>query len=443
MPDHDELNRRRQQREARRKEQLAEQRRLKRNLIIAAVVLVICAAAILFLGRSGGEASPETMEDMPTESTEAPVTQSPTTEPKETEKSKRDPVTVVHIRAAGDLNITDEVLLAGAGTGDYDFTRCFQNVAGALSGADMTLLNFEGILSGEPYGAARTSAPVQIAQALQAAGVDMVQTANSNSVRNGLIGLTSTLNNFRNAGIEPVGTFSSPEEFKKSKGYTICEIQGIKVAVVAFTKGVGSMGLPEGSEDCVNLLYTDYASTYQEIDKDGIKKILKAVASEKPDITIALLHWGSEYNDNISDSQKSIASLMKSQGVDIIIGTHPHRVQQIEYNESEDTLVAYSLGDFFGSATEAGSNYSIILDVEITKDSDAGTTEITGYSVIPIYTLKESETCDNQRRVVVIEDAMKAYEEDFVDKVTPEAYASMAAALERIEERVKPPKDDK
>ena len=440
MPDHDELNKRRQQREARRKKQLEEQRKLKRNLIIAAVVLLICGAAIILLGRGGSEQAPETLEAAPTETNPIPTTE-PTTQPPETEKSKRDPITVINIRAAGDLNITDEVILAGAGADGYDFTRCFLDVAGVLSGADMTMLNFEGILSGEPYGGDSASAPLQMAEALHAVGVDIVQTANSNSVRNGLIGLTSTLNSLRSVGIEPVGTFASPEEFKKSKGYTICEIQGIKVAVVGFTKGVGSMGLPAGSEDCVNLLYTDYATTYQDIDKDAIKKVLKAVASEKPDITIAMLHWGSEYNDTISSSQKSIAALMKDQGVDIIIGTHSHRVQQIEYNESDGTLVAYSLGDFFGSATEAGSNYSIILDIEITKDSDADTTKITGYSVIPIYTLKESETCDNQRRVVVIEDAMKAYEEDFIDKVTPEAYASMDASLDRIADRIKPKED--
>ena len=438
MAEHDELNHRRQQREARRKQLLEEQRKLKRKLIIAAVVLLICGAAIILLSRGGKDSREDASESLSAETTLPTETEAPETEPPETEKSKRDPITTIHIRAAGDLNVTDEVILAGAGSGGYDFTRCFQDVSGALSGADMTLLNFEGILSGEPYGGASTSAPLQMAQALKAAGVDIVQTANSNSVQNGLIGLNSTLDSFRNAGIEPVGTFGSPEEFKKSKGFTICEIQGVKVAVVAFTKGVGSMGLPEGSEDCVNLLYKDYATTYQEIDKDAIKKLLKAVSKEKPDITIALLHWGSEYNDTISSSQKSIASLMKEQGVDIIIGTHSHRVQSIDYNESAGTLVAYSLGDFFGSATEAGSNYSIILDIEITKDSDAGTTKITGYEVIPIYTLKEGETCDNQRRVVVIEDAMKAYEEDFIDKVTPEAYASMEASLDRIADRIKP-----
>lgn len=429
-PDREELNKRRQQREARRKQQLEEQRRLKRNLIIAAVVLVVCGIAIGLLGMGSGS------NEEPGETTPPETTQEPTTQPTETQTVKRDPTTVIHIRAAGDLNVTDEVILAGAGANGYDFTQCFLGVSGVLTDADMTLLNFEGNLCGEPYGSASASAPLQLAEALQAAGVDMIQTANSYSVKNGLIGMTSTLNSFRSVGIEPVGTFSSPEEFQKTKGYTICEIQGIKVAVVAFTKGVGSMGLPAGSEDCVNLLYTDYATTYQEIDKEAIRQVLKAVASEKPDITIALLHWGSEYNDTISSSQKSIASLMKSQGVDIIIGTHPHRVQQIEYDEVSGTLVAYSLGDFFGSATEAGSNYSIILDVEITRDADTGVTQVTGYSCIPIYTLKESETCDNQRRVVVIEDAMKAYTEDYVDKVTAEAYAGMEAALKRIQDRV-------
>ena len=435
MSDREELNNRRQQREARRKQLLEQQRKLRMKLIIAAVVLVVCAVLIGVLAWGNRPPAP------PEDATQPPQTQETvpaTTEPEETEKAKRDPTTVIHIRAAGDLNVTDEVILSGAGTNGYDFTTAFLGVAGALSDADMTLLNFEGNLCGEPYGTASTSAPIQLAHALKAAGVDIVQTANSCSVNNGLLGMTSTMNSFRSAGIEPVGTFSSPEEFRKTKGYTICQIQGIKVAVVAFTKGVGSMGLPAGSEDCVNLLYTDYATTYQEIDKDGIRKVLKDVASEKPDVTIALLHWGSEYNDTISASQKSIASLMKSNGVDVIIGTHPHRVQSIEYDELNGTLVAYSLGDFFGSAVEAGSNYSIILDVEITRDSDAGTTQVTGYSIIPIYTLKQSETCDSQRRVVVIEDAMKAYREDYVDKITPEAYASLGTSLERISERIEP-----
>ena len=431
-PEHDELNRRREDREARRKQRLAEQRKLRVKIIIAAVVLIACGAAI-FLLAGGNDRSGEENEAQAQVQETLPVVQ-------ETEalQSNRSPVTVVHVRAAGDLNVTDSVIAAGAGAMGYDFRECFMNVAPVLASADLTMLNFEGNLCGGPYGTASTSAPQELAEALRAAGVDIVQMANSCTVNNGLIGLTSTLSAFRAAGIEPVGAYATPAEFRQTKGYTICEVQGIKIAVVAFTKGVGSMGLPAGNEDCVNLLYTDYATTYQDIDTEGIKSILKAVASEKPDITIAMLHWGSEFNDAISASQKKIVTLLQGQGVDVILGTHSHRVQQIDFDETKGTLVAYSLGDFFGDATAAGSNYSIILDVEITQDRDLGETKVTGFSYYPIYTLKEGETCDNQRRVVMIDTTMHAYDKNFVDKVTADAYASMKNSLERIRERVEP-----
>lgn len=424
----DELNRRREDREARRKKRLAEQRRMRRKLILAAVAFVSCTVGIYLLAKQSSSPAAQSGESVVQT---IPVVDVPET----TLRSQRETSRVIHIRAAGDLNITDSVILAGTGGAGYNFTNCFKDVMATLSNADLTMLNFEGNLCGEPYGTATASAPNTIADALRAAGVDLVQTANSYSVNNGLIGLTNTLTAFRNAGIEPLGTFSSSSEFRKTGGYTICDVQGIRVAVVAFTKGVGSMGLPEGSEDCVNLLYTDYATTYQSIDTEGIKSLLKAVASEKPDITIAMLHWGSEHNDVISDSQKKLVSLMKKQGVDVILGTHSHRVQQIEFDENAGTLVAYSLGDFFGNGTDAGTNYSIILDVEITQDLDNGTTKVTGYSYFPIYTLQESE-CDGQRRVVLIETAMRAYEENYLDKITKAAYDSMENSLSRIEARV-------
>ena len=171
------------------------------------------------------------------------------------------------------------------------------------------------------------------------------------------------------------------------------------------------------------------------INKKGIRDILRAAESEKPDITIAMLHWGSEYNEDISDSQKSIANLMLSDGVDAIIGCHPHLVHQVDFDEEEGTLVAYSLGDFFGDGERGGTNYSIILDMEITKDYETGTTRVTNYSYTPIYTLAENQ-CDGNRRVVRIENAMTAYEMIFVDKVTDSCYENMQFAMDRIIDRV-------
>ena len=126
---------------------------------------------------------------------------------------------------------------------------------------------------------------------------------------------------------------------------------------------------------------------------------------------------------------------MQKNGVDVIIGTHPHLVQKIELDQKTGKLVAYSLGDFYGDASLGGSNYSIILDIEVTKDEDLKTTKVTNFSYIPIYTLKESEG-DGYRRVVRIQEAMAAYKGNYVDKISSTAYSQMEYSLTRIEDRI-------
>lgn len=433
MPLHDdEMNMRREKREAQRRKQQAEAKRLRITLILAAVVLVLCTAGIVFLtSRSDSSQTTVAAETRPT--------QKPTQATEPATRAQKSTKTTIHIKAAGDLNVTNTVINAGVAVGGYNYTRAFMDVASTLSDADLTVLNLEGNICGEPYGSDTTSAPRELLEGLRNAGVDLIQMANSCTINNGLIGLTSTLQTIRAAGLEPVGAFASESEFQQSKGYTITEAQGVKVAFVAFTKGLGGRGLPAGNDNLVNILYEDYASTYDKIDRTRITSVLKAVEAEKPDITIALLHWGSEYNDDISDTQKSIVNLMKKQGVDVIIGTHPHTVQAIEYDELAGTLVAYSLGDFFGDASRGGTNYSIILDLEITKDSSTGTTKVMNYSYTPIYTVSEAESADGYRRVVRIDKTVEAWEENYLDKVSQSAKESMVYALDRIKARINPP----
>ena len=424
--DHDELNKRRQDREKRRKRR---QRAMYIKLVLAIIVLIGCGVGIFFLIRNNKPVSEPTLATVPPETVEETV---PPTE----KRASWDKAPVkIHIAAAGDLNITDKVVWSGQISGDFNYTNAFMDVAPILSEADLALLNFEGNVCGAPYGTETGSAPQQLLEALKNAGVDVLQVANSCSIKNGLMGLTATLSSIRAAGLEPIGAFSSADEFRKTKGYTICQVGDVKIALVAFTKGVGSLGLPVGSEDCVNILYEDYYPTYQTINKKAIRNILRAAEAEKPDLTIAMLHWGSEYNEEISKSQEDVANLMLSEGVDVIFGSHPHLVHQIDYNEEKGTIVAYSLGDFFGDGERGGTNYSIILDVEITKDYETGVTKVTDYSYVPIYTLAENQ-CDGLRRVIRLENAMSAYELNFVDKVTDSCYENMQFAIDRILKRV-------
>ena len=430
--DRDELNKRRQAREEQRRKRKKAQRLMRIRLIAAALVLIACGAGIYYMIGNTDKPAVSVEATLPeVEETEAPETEAPT---ERTANLEQAPVRVKLV-AGGDLNVTDQVVWAGQEGGEFNYTKAFMDVAPILSEADLSFLNFEGNVCGAPYGTETVSAPQQLLEALKNAGVDVLQVANSCSIKNGLMGLTATLSSIRAAGLEPIGAFSSADEFRKTKGYTICQVGDVKIALVAFTKGVGSLGLPVGSEDCVNILYEDYYTTYQTINKKAIRNILRAAEAEKPDLTIAMLHWGSEYNEEISKSQEDVANLMLSEGVDVIFGSHPHLVHQIDYNEEKGTIVAYSLGDFFGDGERGGTNYSIILDVEITKDYETGVTKVTDYSYVPIYTLAENQ-CDGLRRVIRLENAMSAYELNFVDKVTDSCYENMQFAMDRILKRV-------
>ena len=437
--DRDELNMRQNRRAELRKKKLAQQRRMKRRLILAAVLLLVCGLGIFFIARSSGSFGIH-LEKEPQQETEAAVeTTRPPAPTEETRAPRHNPITRIHIKAAGDLNVTTAVVDSGLSAGGYDYTQAFIDVAPVLSDADLTVLNFEGNVCGEPYGSETRSAPKELLTGLLNAGVDVVQTANSYSVWNGLIGLNTTLNNIRASGLVPVGAYTSPEEFDRSKGYIICDVQGIKVAMVAFTKGLGGRGMPAGNEECVNLLYEDYDESYKKVNTKAITRVLRSAAAEKPDITIAMLHWGSEFNDQISRTQTEIVELMQSEGVDVILGSHPHTVQWVDFDKDAGTLVAYSLGDFFGDATAAGTNYSIILDLEITKDATSGVTKVTDYTYTPIYTLAETdreEEAGISRQVVRIRTAMEARRGNYVDRITDGTNGAMEYSLQRIHDRI-------
>lgn len=384
--------------------------------IIGLSVLGVAAVALLITALARGWIQLPQRQEVPTETTVA-------TEPPED--------TVIHIVAGGDVNVTDKVVASG-GSG-YDYSEIFQDVLPVLANGDLTLVNFEGNVYGEPYGSELRSAPAQLLTALRGAGVDVLQTANSQAITNGLLGLSATADAIRSAGMQPLGTYADAAEFEEYQGYLIYEVSGIRVALVAFTKGMDGRNLPDGSEYCVNLLYTDYSSTYKSINTQGITQVLTAVAQAEPDITIAMLHWGSEYNDKINSTQTKLCTLLQELGVDAIIGTHPHYVQPVSIDPDTGLFVAYSLGDLTGDAEIAGTNYSVLLDLTITRDGATGETSITGWDYTPIFLHYDESGC---LRLLRIREAMAAYENNHINRVSDEIYAAMESALSRIEARL-------
>ena len=411
--DMEELNKRRVERHLRRQQVNAKKRRKKRlAMIVTSLLLIALGAGIFFLVRREEKAEPK--QEFVTQSGEV----------------ASEEATVIHLVAAGDVNVTDAIVASGGA--DYDYTKTFLDVAHLLAEGDITVVNFEGNLCGSPYGSTSRSAPQSLAQALDNSGVDLVQLANSYSINQGISGLQATIQSVKDAGMEPLGVYADERAYKAGKGYTIKNVEGVKIAFVAFTKGMDGMTLPQGSEHCVNVLYSDYDSTYQTVNTKAINEVLDAVEVEKPDLTVAMLHWGSEYNDTVSKTQNSIVTLMQERGVDAIIGTHPHYVQQMTYDPESGNFVAYSLGDLLSDGDRSGTEYSVILNLEITKQ--AGETKITGYSYTPIFTVAER---GSSLRSVRIAESMKAYDSNYIKSVGESTYNAMTYALERIEARIK------
>ena len=423
--------RQQQRAEARRKRERA-QKLMMIRLGIAVAVIIAAALVIWMVTRDGKQPGTpsQTQPNAPVISTQAPEITEPVV------KEER---TTVSVTVAGDLNVNTATVNAGLTPYGYDYSHVFRDVVPLLTNADVTVLNFEGNLFGIPYGQDNASAPQELMQTMADIGVDMIQMANSYSIRNGLLGLESTLNGIRAAGMEPLGAYATNAEFKESQGFTIRDINGVRLAFVAFTKGMDNQGLPAGSENCVNVLYEDYATTYQTVARDKINSILKNVRSAEPDYVIALLHWGSEYNDEYSGSQEEIREVLFAGGVDAIVGTHSHRVQAVDFDREAGQFTAYSLGDFFSDTVEAGTNYSVVLNLQITRDNQTGETKLTDYTCTPIYNMKPEESGEATLRLVRTKTAMESYDIGIYNRISDELYSSMAYSLERIEYRLTPP----
>ena len=411
--DMEELNKRRVERHQRRQQMYAKKRRKKTAaMIIISLLLIAIGAGVFFLVRMEEKTAHKQEQVMHSGDVAA------------------EDATVIHLVAAGDVNVSDNIVASGGA--EQDYTQTFLDVAHLLAEGDVTVLNFEGNLCGAPYGSSSHSAPQSMMDVLGRSGVDLVQLANSYSINQGISGLQATIQGVKDAGMIPLGVYADERAYKAGKGYVIKEVDGVKIAFLAFTKGMDGMTLPQGSEHCVNVLYKDYDSTYQNLDRERLNAVLDAVEAENPDLTVAMLHWGSEYNDTISKTQESIVSLLQSRGVDAIFGTHPHYVHKMTYDPETGNFVAYSLGDLLSDGTRSGTEYSVIVKLEITKSG--GSTKITGYSYTPVFTVAER---GSSLRSVRIAESMNAFDSNYLKSVNQSTYDAMTYALQRIEARVK------
>lgn len=393
-----------------RRQEEKRRRRKQQNMVLGALLVVLVLALLLIVRGC--------MDKKELEAQQAAI---PTDLEQAAEQAfvETEPDSIINIAAVGDIMCYQEQMDAALQEdGTYDFTAAFAAVSGYTISADLTVGNLELNFCGEPYtGKPDFRAPEALADTLAAIGFDVLQTANTYSIQNGLTGLRSTINQLNNVRISHVGTYAAPEDKSTNEGVLLKNVSGIKIAFISYAKGLNGLRLPDGSEYAVDLFYSDYDTDFSKLDTDAISKSVDAAKALDPDIIIAMLHWGNEGNSEITPAQEKLTDLLFENGVDAILGTHSHIVGKLESRtvtvdgKEKNCFVAYSLGNFYSSMSE---NYArscrngIVLNLEFTKNGETGDTTLTGISYTPIYFSDAGADAETRYEVLPIRSALSS-----------------------------------
>lgn len=249
-----------------------------------------------------------------------------------------------------------------AGGKGYDYSDCFTMIAPVITAADYAVCNLEVPLGGGPdyTGYPCFSAPDSYAQALKDAGFDMFLTANNHCLDRRDRAARRTLTILDSLGIDHVGTFHDAAD-RKAKVPFIKDINGIKVGFLNYTYGTNGIEPRDGMEVAM-------------IDRKRMASEISETRNAGAEIIVVAVHWGVEYVLLPGAAQKSLAEFLVEEGVDLIIGGHPHVIQplQVVRNEKEDkdVLLVYSLGNFISNMKTGDTRGGALVKAKIERGPD-------------------------------------------------------------------------
>ena len=254
----------------------------------------------------------------------------------------------------------DQAKAVGTG-GAYSYDDCFSLIAPAITEADYAVVNLEVPLGGPPNysGYPCFSAPDSYAQALKDAGFDMMLTANNHCLDRGDRGARRTLTALDSLGIDHIGTYRDRAQ-RDSLVPFVRNIRGINFGFLNYTYGTNGIEPRDGMEVAL-------------IDRDRIASEIKSTREAGAEILVVAVHWGIEYVLLENAMQRSLAEFLVDNGVDMIIGSHPHVIQpmKIVRNDAEDkdVLIVYSLGNFISNMKTVDTRGGALVRARVERDT--------------------------------------------------------------------------
>ncbi|MGE3074948.1 MAG: CapA family protein [Dehalococcoidia bacterium] len=243
-------------------------------------------------------------------------------------------------------------------------------ISSRLSGSDITAGNLEMVVSdlGYPQDKGYTfEAPPGVLSALTLAGFDVVSQANNHALDFGPEALLDTAAWLRDAGI---GVAGSGPDIDSATAPVIIERNAIRIAFVSLVdtapEGTYSRATWEASAIDPGVAWADIDSVTAAVQR----------AAGSADVVVAMLHFGIEYAPVPSDEQRTLAHAAIDAGASLVLGSHPHVLQEME--EYGGGLIAYSLGNFVFDGFSGSANDSAILQVTFATDG------IESWQLVPV-----------------------------------------------------------
>ncbi|MDY2847460.1 MAG: CapA family protein [Oscillospiraceae bacterium] len=345
--------------------------RFQSNMITLAIAAVLMAGCWISIGTSG--TSPSEREKtaakknnssdisysvISAEKTEDSDAEDPASDPRDETDRSAALTARVHVVAAGDNLIHSSIYKQAArrsDSGGYDFTYLYDNVDEFIANADIAVLNQETLICNdtiEPSDYPYFNSPTALGDHMINIGFDVFTMANNHVLDWKEEGLSACLDYWdSHPEVTVLGAYRNEEDKENIRTMTS---NGIDFSFLAYTESLNGLKLPDSSEMLIGDAY----------DVDGMVSDIKA-AKKISDICIVSLHWGVEDSYVISDTQRDVAQQLADAGADVIIGTHPHVLRDIEMIERKDggkTLCAYSLGNFVSAQSEPRNLIGGVLD---------------------------------------------------------------------------------
>jgi len=317
-------------------------------------------------------------------------------------------------------------------TDTYDFSYVFDDIRHYIENADLSIGSLETSFAGKERGYSNYptfNSPDNLAYSLKQTGLDILSTAGNHCLDMGFSGLSKTIDVLDDANIAHLGTYQSAED---RNTILFQNIKGIKIAFINYTYGTNGIPIPPEKEFCVNL-----------IDKDLIQKDIQSAKNQNADIIVSCMHWGTEYQTTANAEQKELADFLFQNGVDIILGNHPHVLEPMEKRTitlkdgtQKDGFVIYALGNFICDQNAENTRNSIILNLKITKHADKKIS-IDSVDYVPIYMYKEASSNLRRMKLLDIEKTLIDYENG-IKTIRQETYNDLKVQLEKIKSIVGP-----